>query len=112
MKGTKLMTAMLLLSVAFVCFISAPVMSVEDPWDVDGGSDGGGGGFGGAGDDQDTIVDPDGILQRTNPGGEPDGGGDWLWYFGTDLFFGIVSGVYATHTAETVDAGMTSQAGR
>ncbi len=47
MKGTKLILLVMVLSLTLVCFFSAPALSVEDPWDVDGGhSDGGLGGNG------------------------------------------------------------------
>ena len=45
MKGPRTIAAVLLLLIACVCFISTPVLSGGDPWDVDGdgpsdGSDG------------------------------------------------------------------------
>jgi hypothetical protein len=43
MKGSRLIVAILLLSLALVCFISAPVFSGDDPWDVDGDSNNGAG---------------------------------------------------------------------
>lgn len=47
MTGQRPIAAVLLLSLALICFISAPALSIEDPWDVDGdNNDGGMGGFG------------------------------------------------------------------
>ena len=51
MKGSKLIVTMLLLTLALFCFISAPVFSGDDPWDVDGDSEDGSGSNG-------TIIDP------------------------------------------------------
>ncbi len=54
MKSPRTIAAILLLSIAFVCFISAPVLSGGgDPWDVDG--DDSNDGYGGDDDDLDPI---------------------------------------------------------
>ena len=66
MRGSRLFAAIMLLSLIFVCFISAPVFSVEDPWDVDGD----GSGSGGEGDNPDTITPGDGDSLLTITGGE------------------------------------------
>lgn len=75
MKGSRLLAAIMLLSLALVCFISAPVFSGDDPWDVDGDNSGGGGGS-----DGDTIAPPPGdsltFEETTAIGG--DFGPDWL----------------------------------
>lgn len=74
MKGPRLIAAILLLSIALVCFISTPVFSGGDPWDVDGDSGGG------SGSDSDSTVVPDGI-DPFDEGTDQIGGGyslDWL----------------------------------
>lgn len=74
MKGSRLLAAIILLSLALVCFISAPVFSGDDPWDVDGDQGGG------LGSDGDTIAPPPGdsltYEGTTTIGG--DFGPDWL----------------------------------
>ena len=49
MKGSRNIAALMLLSLALICFISAPALSIEDPWDVDG-DDNNQGGMGSFGD--------------------------------------------------------------
>jgi hypothetical protein len=73
MKGPKLLAAIMLLSLALVCFISAPVFSGDDPWDVDGDAGGG------SGSDGDTIAPvPDSLtFEETHSIGD-DFGPDWL----------------------------------
>ena len=74
MKGSRLIVAILLLSLALVCFISAPVFSGDDPWDVDGDSDNGSG-------SNDDIISPPPvdslIVVGTTSIGE-DNDYDWL----------------------------------
>jgi len=53
MRSKLSIVAMLLLAFAGVCFVCTPAMSIEDPWDVDGGSSNDGG-LGSDGDDTDT----------------------------------------------------------
>ncbi len=77
MKGTRLIAAILLLSLALVCFISAPVFSGDDPWDVDGSSGNG------SGNDGDIIIPPPGDS-ITLDGTRTDGNG-----FGSDWLTGI-----------------------
>ena len=71
MKKPRTIAAILLLSIAFVCFISAPVLSGGgDPWDVDGDApdDGSGSDDG----DLDPFTD-EGVDQI-----DDDFGPDWL----------------------------------
>ena len=59
MTSPRTIAAILLLSIAFVCFISAPVLSGGgDPWDVDGDApDDGSGSDDGADGDVDPFTD-------------------------------------------------------
>ena len=73
MKRPRTIAAILLLSIAFVCFISAPVLSGGgDPWDVDGDApdDGSGSDDGDGGVDPFTDEETDQIDDGYNP--------DWL----------------------------------
>ncbi len=71
MKRPRTIAAILLLSIAFVCFISAPVLSGGgDPWDVDGDAPDDGSGSDDGGDDPFTDEESDQIDGGYNP--------DWL----------------------------------
>ena len=87
MKGSRLIAAIMLLSLALVCFISAPVFSGDDPWDVDG--DGGGG----SGSDGDSILPPPGdtlVFEGTHSIGD-DLGPDWLSGLAFQLSYEIIT---------------------
>ena len=74
MKSSRLIVAIMLLSLTLVCFISAPVFSGDDPWDVDGDMGGG------SGSDGDSIELPPGdslIIQDDHSIGGGFGP-DWL----------------------------------
>lgn len=76
MKSSRLLATILLLTFALMCFISAPVFSGDDPWDVDSGSGGAGGG-------DDIIVPPppgDSLVFGTTS--SVDDGFDPGWLFG------------------------------
>ncbi|MDH3891390.1 MAG: hypothetical protein OEV49_09930 [candidate division Zixibacteria bacterium] len=92
MKGSRLIAAIMLLSLALVCFISAPVLSVEDPWDVDDT----GGGDDGNGSDGDSIVPPPGdSLNFEGTTSIGDGfGPDWLSGFAFQLSYEIVTYIF------------------
>ncbi len=92
MKGSRLFAAIMLLSLIFVCFISAPVFSVEDPWDVDG--DGGGSGGEGSNPDTTVVQDNDSLLMIT--GGEesnwlPDWFTNWMNYLSYQVIRHVAS---------------------
>ena len=87
MKGSRLIAVILLLSLALVCFISAPVFSGDDPWDVD--NDGGGG----SGSDGDSVVPPPGdsqLFEGTTSIGD-DFGPDWLSGLAFQLSYDIIT---------------------
>lgn len=96
MRRKSLVAMMLVLSLAFVCLISVPVSSAEDPWDVDTGH-GNNGDMGNTGDGDDAadtsvviIDDPEGRFGSA--GGDDSGffdgslwraGFNWMWDFYT-----------------------------
>lgn len=85
MRRSRLSVALVLLSLAFVCFISAPVLSVEDPWDVDGGGQGDTSGDSGASPDT-TGVSDDPIFRNSDDGGFNPG---WLGQLYIDLSYQV-----------------------
>ena len=111
MKSSKLIVAMMLLSFAFACFISAPALHAEDPWDVDSANDGHGSGFGGSGggDPADTtsiMVDPDDPFGSA---GSDDG--DWLgrflWDVSLNVALQLISFTEELGNTGGIDAGVT-----
>ena len=96
MRGSKLFIAIMLLSLIFVCFISAPVFSVEDPWDVDGND----GGAGGEGANSDTTVTEGGDSLLTITGSEES---NWLPDWFTD-WMSCISYQMIRHVASYYDA--------
>ena len=87
MKSSRLIAAIMLLSFALMCFISAPVFSGDDPWDVDGNGDGG------SGSDSDSILPPPGdtlVFENTHSGGGGFGP-DWLSGLAFQLSYEIIT---------------------
>lgn len=89
MKSNRLIVAMMLLSFAFACFISAPALHAEDPWDVDSADNGGGSGFGGSGgsDPSDSTVIEAGPVDPF--GSVSPSGDDWLGRFLWEVSFDV-----------------------
>lgn len=109
MRRNGLMATMLVLSLAFVCLIAAPILAVEDPWDVDTGSNGHGG-IGDGGDPPDTtdvvIID---IADRFGSAG--DGSGDWVKDLVWQASLSIVWDLYTMFgDNETIQAAETPTA--
>lgn len=87
MKGLRLLAAIMLLTLALVSFISAPVFSGDDPWDVDGDQGGG------SGSDGDSILPPPGdslFFGGTYTIGD-DFGPDWLSGFAFQVSYEIIT---------------------
>ncbi len=105
MRRKGLVATLLMLSLAFVCLIFSPVLSAEDPWDVDTGHSGHGG-LGDSGDSSDTtttvILDTGKRLTSTG-----DQGGGWfdglLWRAGFGLMWDLYSMIIEPTTNQATE---------
>ncbi|MEA3296349.1 MAG: hypothetical protein U9R56_00610 [candidate division Zixibacteria bacterium] len=84
MKNSTLIAAVMLLSLVFVCFISAPVFSAEDPWDVDNGNDN----SGSTPESDSTVIDED-VMFYVNDGDDSSSG--WFTEFVFKLSYVIAT---------------------
>ena len=106
MRDKTLIVAVMLLALAFVCFISAPVTFAEDPWDVDGA-----GGTDTNDSDNDQGEDPPDttdVLEPLELLPDPGGNPYWLdvvwWHLMRGFALGV-SGVYGSANAHAAVVG-------
>ena len=107
MRDKTLLVAVMLLSLAFVCFVSAPVTLAEDPWDVDGN-----GGGSDHSNDEDPPPDSNSIFEpfehiAPDPGDNP----DWLDILLWQLTHGFAISLTGTTGGANAHAAAAGTAG-
>ena len=89
MSATRVTALMVLFAFAVVCFFSAPVQSIEYPWDADGGNQGSSGDGSGTGiPDTIIVIDINPSVSSYSPGSDP----DWIGSVWFQITFWTVNG--------------------